>query len=53
METTIMGYIGVILGYILALYLDHGQENGNYHLGFGFRVLKHKQDHAGFGCRGR
>ena len=26
METTIMGYIGVILG----LYWDNGKENGNY-----------------------
>ena len=33
METTIMGYIGVILGYILGLYWDNGKENGNYYLG--------------------
>ena len=33
METTIMGYIGV-LGYILGLYWDNGKENGNYYLGF-------------------
>ena len=29
METTIMGYIGII-GYILGLYWDNGKENGNY-----------------------
>ena len=29
METTISGYIGIILG----LYRDNGKENGNYHLG--------------------
>ena len=33
METTIMGYIG-ILGYRLGLYWDNGKENGNYYLGF-------------------
>ena len=27
METTIMGYIGVILGYMLGLYWDNGKEN--------------------------
>ena len=34
METTIMGYIGIIgyiLGFILGLYRDNGKENGNYH----------------------
>ena len=30
METTIMGYIG----YILGLYWDNGKENGSYYLGF-------------------
>ena len=36
METTIMGYIGIIVGYIgiieciLGLYWDNGKENGNY-----------------------
>ena len=30
METTIMGYIG-ILGYILGIYWDNGKENGNYY----------------------
>ena len=28
METTIMGYIGII-GYMLGLYRDNGKENGN------------------------
>ena len=32
METTIMGYIGII-GYILGLYWDNGKENGNYYNG--------------------
>ena len=32
METTIMGYVGII-GYILGLYWDNGK-NGNYYLGF-------------------
>ena len=32
METTILGYIG-ILGYILGLYRDNGKENGNYYIG--------------------
>ena len=35
METTIMGYIGII-GYMLGLYWDNGKENGNYYLGFRF-----------------
>ena len=30
METTIMGFIGCMLG----LHLDHGKENGNYYNGF-------------------
>ena len=30
METTIMGYIGIIIGYILGLDRDNGKENGNY-----------------------
>ena len=34
METTIMGYIGIIMGYILGLYRDNGKENGNYYVGF-------------------
>ena len=34
METTIMGYIGIIIGYILGLYRDNGKENGNNYLGF-------------------
>ena len=29
-ETTIMGYIGII-GYILGLYWDNGKENGNHY----------------------
>ena len=29
METTMMGYIGII-GYILGLCWDNGKENGNY-----------------------
>ena len=36
METTIMGYIGII-GYILGLYWDNGKENGNY------RIAKQKK----------
>ena len=32
METSVMGYIGII-GYILGLYWDNGEENGNYYLG--------------------
>ena len=32
METTIMGYIGII-GTILGLYWDNGKENGNYYNG--------------------
>ena len=31
-ETTIMGYIGII-GYILGIYRDNGKENGNYYNG--------------------
>ena len=31
METTIMGYIGII-GYILGFYKDNGQEHGNYYV---------------------
>ena len=31
METTIMGYIGII-GTILGLYRDNGKENGNYRI---------------------
>ena len=31
METTIMGYIGIIW-YILGLYGDNGKENGNYYI---------------------
>ena len=34
METTIMGFIG----YILGLYWDNGKENGNYYLGVGFSL---------------
>ena len=30
METTIMGYIGII-GYILVYYRDNGKGNGNYY----------------------
>ena len=30
METTIMGYIGII-GYILGFYRDNGKQNGNYY----------------------
>ena len=30
METTIMGYMGII-GYILGLYMDNGKYNGNYY----------------------
>ena len=30
METTIMGYTGII-GYMLGLYRDNGKENGNYY----------------------
>ena len=32
METTIMGYIGYILGILLGLYWDDGKENGNYYI---------------------
>ena len=32
METTIVGYIGII-GYILGLYWGNGKENGNYYSG--------------------
>ena len=32
METTIMGYIGII-GYILGFYRDNGKEKGNYYNG--------------------
>ena len=32
METTIMGYIGII-GVILGFYRHNGKENGNYYLG--------------------
>ena len=31
MEATTMGYIGIILRYILGLYRDNGKENGNYY----------------------
>ena len=30
METTMMGYVGII-GYILGLYGDNGKESGNYY----------------------
>ena len=30
MESTIMGYIVGIIGYILGYYRDDGKENGNY-----------------------
>ena len=33
METTIMGYVGMV-GYILGLYCENGKANGNYYLGF-------------------
>ena len=33
METTIMGYIGVISGLYRGLYRDNGKENGNYYNG--------------------
>ena len=33
METIIVGYIGILLGYILGLYRDNGKENGNYYNG--------------------
>ena len=33
MQTTIMGYIGIIR-YIMGLYRDTGKENGSYSLGF-------------------
>ena len=32
METTIMGYIGII-GYVLGVFRENGKENANYHLG--------------------
>ena len=32
METTIMGYLGIV-GYILGYYWDNGKENGNYYNG--------------------
>ena len=35
METTILGYIGII-GYILGLYRDNGKENGNYYFLMGY-----------------
>ena len=35
METTTMGYIGII-GYILGLYGDNGKENGNYYIIIGY-----------------
>ena len=34
MKTTIMGYIGIIIWYILGLYRDNGKEHGNNYLGF-------------------
>ena len=33
METTILGYIGTIIVYVLGLYWDNGKENGNYYNG--------------------
>ena len=33
METTILGYVGII-GYTVGLYWDKGKEHGNYYLGF-------------------
>ena len=41
METTIMGYIGVMLGYISGLYWDNGKDNGNYYLGFSIKCGGH------------
>ena len=38
METTIMGYIGII-GYILGFYRDNGKENGNYYSNFWGPIL--------------
>ena len=32
MET--IGIIGIIMGYVLGLYRDNGQESGNYYNGF-------------------
>ena len=37
METTIMGYIGVIWGKIGVI--SNEEEHGDYHLGLGFRGL--------------
>ena len=34
METTIMGFIGLYLGYLGVIYWDNGKENGNYYNGF-------------------
>ena len=37
METTIMGYIGYILGLLLGvIYWDTGKENGNYYIIIGY-----------------
>ena len=40
METTILGYIGII-GYILGLHRGNGREHGNYNLGFRVSALWH------------
>ena len=40
METTIMRYIGIILGFVLGLYRDNGKENGHYYLGLKFYDFK-------------
>ena len=40
METTILGYIGII-GYILGLHRGNGREHGKYNLGFRVPALWH------------
>ena len=39
METTIMGFIGLYLGYLGVIYWDNGKENGNYYNGFYRAIL--------------
>ena len=55
METTIMGYIGVILG----LYWDNGKENGNYYnglywgyIGFYIGIMEKKMETTTMGYIG-
>ena len=43
METTIMGYIGMI-GYMSGLYRDTGKENGNHYSRIGFILVLYRNN---------